>query len=310
MCRTVPYALSASRAEQAAQTCLCDLRVTRRVGVPASRLAKWHNEDGACLLPVIDHACCSTCGAMGLADAGEKATSDRRAMAQPAGGVDSSPACAPWGCSVTVGAGRSKSVVSAPLPGRLASACHTARCSVHQIRCLHHPPWAGVRTPAQARRPGRQSQRQTLTPVARSQATTGNTGKHTMAAVAAIATHARSMLPAAARRLPSAWQRLGGSPRFYNSGRPSMPIDPAMSAELARALQYAHPPRIIALGDDNDHLLRVKCVDVLPAEIRKGPFRCRLAEVHRALADFKVKHGFGRAIAAPQVGAQRTCRAL
>jgi hypothetical protein len=97
------------------------------------------------------------------------------------------------------------------------------------------------------------------------------------------------------------------------SGRTSMPIDPAMSAELARALQYACPPRIIQLGDPDEEQLRVKCANVPLAELRSVWFRCRLVEVHRALADFKAKHGFGRALAAPQACffvLQKTCALL
>ncbi len=115
---------------------------------------------------------------------------------------------------------------------------------------------------------------------------------------AALAPLPRMPLPNAVVRVPL---RAFGGGGGGGGGRTSMPIDPAMSAELARALQHACPPRIIQLGDPDEEQLRVKCANVPLAELRSVWFRCRLVEVHRALADFKAKHGFGRALAAPQV---------
>jgi peptide deformylase len=65
------------------------------------------------------------------------------------------------------------------------------------------------------------------------------------------------------------------------------------------------PQDVLQLGDAR---LRLRCAPV--TELGSEDFRTDVRRLHRTLAVFRAEHGFGRAIAAPQIGVARRFVAL
>ncbi|XP_037037991.1 peptide deformylase-like [Bradysia coprophila] len=93
-----------------------------------------------------------------------------------------------------------------------------------------------------------------------------------------------------------------------NSGEPTpSPYDASWIQSSLFTLSHIKSPTVLLVGEP---ALRIVCEPISKEDINDETFLVDKYRLHRALFDFRAKNGFGRSIAAPQIGVNQRFLAI